>query len=246
MDLRKVKSTNLSAVGWQAGTLRILFQTGSAYDYFDVPAKLFNQLMAAESKGTFFQEFIKGQFTFRKVSLEKERTTMGMNKQQREAKKREAAAKAKDSTQPAAAEPPKAEPQPAAQPTPANKQTATFDKLKAAWEARGVDLSKMTATPDGKYLDVIVTEGWPLIMIGASGGIVLPEIRSYAKAFEAAVDGLALFQKQLARDKKKAAPAPAPNAAPAPAAPAPAKETVTQKKAKQGAAVEQQLQSASA
>ena len=109
-----------------------------------------------------------------------------------------------------------------------------------------MDLSKMTVKPDGKFVLVTVAEGWPVIQIGPTGGITLPQIRSYAKAFEAAVDGLALFQKQQARDQKKAAPAPAPKAAPAPAAPAPAKETVTQKKAKQGAAVEQQLQSASA
>jgi hypothetical protein len=214
------------------------------YDFEGVPAKLFNQLMAAESKGTFFQECIKGQFEFKKVNPEKERKTMGMNKQQREAKKREAATKAVQPQPAAAADQPKPEAPAAAPPVPANKQTTTFEKLKAAWAARGLDLSKMTATPDGKYLDVIVAEGWPLIMIGASGGITLPEIRSYAKAFEAAVDGLALFQKQQARDAKKAAPAPAPKAAPAPAAPA--KETPTAKKGKAHQQIEQQLQSASA
>jgi len=246
MDLRKVKSTNLSAVGWQAGTLRILFQTGSAYDYFDVPAELFKQLMESDSKGTFFQDHVVGAFKFKKVNPEKERKTMGMNKQQREAAKR---AKQTSAVQPAAAvavaEPPKAEPQPAAQPTPANKQTATFDKLKEAWTAKGVDLSKMEVKPDGKFVLITVAAGWPAIQIGPTGGITLPQIRSYAKAFDAAVDGLALYEKQKARDTKKtAAPAPAPKAAPAPAAPA--KETPTAKKGKAHQQIEQQLQSASA
>jgi hypothetical protein len=88
-------------------------------------------------------------------------------------------------------------------PTPANRQTATFDKLKAAWEARGVSTEKIELKPDGKFLNVIVGEGWPLIVIGASGGITLPTIRSYATAFEAAVNGDKLLAKQNERDQKK-------------------------------------------
>src|ERR1039458_501934 len=119
MDLVKVKSTNLSAIGYDrpSRTMRILFLEGSAYDFEGIPAKLYNQLMEADSKGTFFQECIKGQYNFRKVNLEKERTTMGMNKQQREAAKR---AKQTSAVQPqpaatvAVAEPPKPAPQQAA------------------------------------------------------------------------------------------------------------------------------------
>lgn len=243
MELQKVKSTNIAAVGYdkESRMLRILFHTGTAYDYQQVPATLYNQLIAASSKGEFFQEHVKEQFKYEKVNLEKERNPVGKNKQQVAA---EARAKKSDNVQPAAvAEPPKPKPEaPAAAPLPApSKQQVTFDKLKAAWTAKGVDLSKLTATPDGKYLDVVVAEGWPLITVGASGGITLPQIRSYTSAFAAAVDGLAVFQKQNARDAKKAA-APAPTPAPAKEP----KETVTQKKAKQGAAVEAQLQSASA
>jgi len=59
-----------------------------------------------------------------------------------------------------------------------------------------------------------VAEGWPRVQIGPTGGIVLPQIRSYAKAWDAAMDGLAVYQKQRARDQKKAtATAPAPKAA---------------------------------
>src|SRR6478752_7254632 len=56
-----------------------------------------------------------------------------------------------------------------------NKQEAMFVKLKAAWVARGVDLSNMTATLDGKYLMVEVGDGWPTIQIGSNGGIDLPQ-----------------------------------------------------------------------
>src|SRR5258708_7539168 len=106
-----------------------------------------------------------------------------------------------------------ATPAPAAAATQPSKQQATLDKLKEAWTARGVDLSKLEAKPDGKFLLVTVAAGWPIVQLGPTGGIVLPQIRSYAKAFDAAVDGLAVFEKQNARDsKKQQASAPAPKA----------------------------------
>ena len=101
---------------------------------------------------------------------------------------------------------------PAPAPTPIGKQQQTLDKLIEAWKARGVNVEKMTATPDGKFLNVIVGDGWPLIVIGASGGINLPTIKSYPSAYTAAVDGDKLLAKQVAREQKKAAasvPAPA-------------------------------------
>lgn len=39
---------------------------------------------------------------------------------------------------------------------------------------------------------------------GPTGGVELPLIRSYTKAWDAAVDGLAIWQRQQARDAKKA------------------------------------------
>lgn len=115
---------------------------------------------------------------------------------------------------------PAATPAPAAaQPVAASKQQITLDKLKVAWAENGVDLSKLEAKPDGKFLLVTVATGWPVIQLGPTGGIVLPQIRSYAKAWDAALIGKELFDKQNARDQKKAtAAAPAPPAAKAPAA----------------------------
>jgi hypothetical protein len=102
----------------------------------------------------------------------------------------------------------------AAAPAQPSKQQATLDKLKAAWTEKKVDLSKMSVTMDGKFMLVIPAEGWPTIQLGPTGGVVLPQIRSYAKAWDAAVDGRALYQKQQTRDAKKAtATAPAPKAA---------------------------------
>lgn len=159
---------------------------------------------------------------------------MGINKGQKQAAERS------KTTQPAAqpaavAEQPKVATAPAAVATPSKQQT-TIDKLKAAWTERKVDLSKLQVKDDGKFKLLIVDAGWPTVRVGNSGGITVMELRSYANAFDAAVDGLALYQKQNARDQKKVAvAAPAPPAAPA------AKQTVTAKKQKADAAVEQQL-----
>ena len=143
-------------------------------------------------------------------------------------------------------EPPKSDVKPVTQPQPApapatpapapavaatpSKQMATLELLKAAWTKRGVDLTKMQTVNDGKFLLVVVADNWPDIVIGVGGGINLPQIKSYPKAFEAAVEGDKLFAKQQERLAKAASPAPKP------AAPKPeekkAAETVTAKKQK--------------
>lgn len=246
MNLIKVKSSNIAAVGWEAGTLRILFIEGASYDYCKVPSKLFHQLLEAKSKGGFFQEYINGKFKHMKVNPEKEGDVMAKSKQQRAAEERAQAAAPKAAQPVAVAEQPKPAPATAAPlPTP-SKQTATLDKLKAAWTEKKVDLSNMTIKDDGKFKLIIVDAGWPTIRVGNSGGITVMELRSYANAFDAAVDGLTLYQKQQARDQKKVAqPAVAAAAPPAPTpAPAAKSETVTAKKAKAHAQIEQEMQTA--
>jgi hypothetical protein len=133
---------------------------------------------------------------------------MGQNKAQKEA-----AARAKTAAKQTAdvpVEQPKAEPkaQPVtapATPAPANKQTQTIEKLKEGWTAKGVDLSKLTIKDDGKFKLLVVGEGWPTVRLGSTGGITVVELKSYTRAFDAAMDGLALYQKQQQREQKKAA-----------------------------------------
>jgi hypothetical protein len=134
---------------------------------------------------------------------------MAKNKSQKAAEER--AAKAATQTTEAPAEQPKAEPKPAATPVtatatpaPANKQTQTIEKLKEGWAARGVDLSKLSIRDDGKFKLLVVAEGWPTVRLGSTGGITVVELKSYTRAFDAAMDGLALYQKQQAREQKKA------------------------------------------
>lgn len=220
VDLQTIKSTNLAAVGYDkhSQTLRILFLAGVTYDYEQVPQGLYAALMAAQSKGEFFREYIKEHYRFTKVNPAKERITM----------KKQAA----PAPTPAAAT--------VAAPTPAqpSKQEATIAKLKDAWIERKVDLSKMQVKQDGKFVLITVADGWPVVQIGASGGIVLPEIHSYPKAFDAAVDGLAVYTKQKERDAKKATTVAV---APTPTPAQPKAETPAAKKAKAHAQLEQTL-----
>jgi hypothetical protein len=95
---------------------------------------------------------------------------------------------------------------------PAPKQTQTFNRLVDAWKERKLDLSQMKDWMDGKYRLVVPTPAFPVIRIGGSGGIELPDLKSYPSAFQAAVDGDKLLAKQVARRQKKSVtPAPAPS-----------------------------------
>ncbi|HLV88874.1 MAG TPA: hypothetical protein VKV39_17945 [Candidatus Sulfotelmatobacter sp.] len=119
-------------------------------------------------------------------------------------------------------------PTPAQQP--ASKQLATVAKLKAAWTEKGINLDHLTERQDGKFTLLQPTPEWPIVRVGPTGGIELPEIRSYAKAWDAALDGLAVYKKQQARDAKKQASTPKP----APTSPAPLHQWLNRKRLRRG------------
>jgi hypothetical protein len=67
MEREPVSSEALRSVGYQDGTLEIEFVTGSIYQYFDVPERVYEELRMAESKGAFFQTHIRAQFRYARV-----------------------------------------------------------------------------------------------------------------------------------------------------------------------------------
>ena len=150
---------------------------------------------------------------------------------------------------------PEAKPQPAApapaaavqaavaQPAPSKQQT-TISQLLEGWKAKGVDLANLEQKQDGKFINLVVADGWPVVAVGPTGGINLPAIRSYSKPFDAAMDGKALLEKQTARDQKKATAAAAPVVVKvvAVAAEAPKAVSPTQRKQKAHADIETKLQ----
>lgn len=61
-DMVYVDSSNIEAIGYDADSreLHVQFISGTLYVYFDVDEFLFNELLAANSKGSYLNREIKG------------------------------------------------------------------------------------------------------------------------------------------------------------------------------------------
>jgi len=64
-----VKSSFFHSVGYdkKSQILEIEFLNGGVYEYSEIPKKLHEDLMAAESHGKYYNQYIKGQFTSKKL-----------------------------------------------------------------------------------------------------------------------------------------------------------------------------------
>jgi hypothetical protein len=64
-----VDSSSLASVGYDADTcvLELAFRQGGVYQYFDVPADVYQEFMAAESHGRYFTESIRPVYEFRRL-----------------------------------------------------------------------------------------------------------------------------------------------------------------------------------
>ena len=58
MELTAVESSNIAAIGYEAGILRVRFRDGAEYDYAGVTQAQHLAFLAAESKGRWLNEFI--------------------------------------------------------------------------------------------------------------------------------------------------------------------------------------------
>lgn len=75
MEKITVISSNIEAIGFEedpntsppAGTLRVWFKSGGAYDYANVEVREFEALQSAKSVGSYFASNIKGKFAYKKV-----------------------------------------------------------------------------------------------------------------------------------------------------------------------------------
>ena len=66
MERAPVTSDLVVSAGYDArsGTLEIELTGGRIYQYYQVPATIYEQLMAAESKGKYFNYNIKGAYAY--------------------------------------------------------------------------------------------------------------------------------------------------------------------------------------
>ena len=69
MNRTSVRSSDLASVGYDEAQLilEIEFRSGSIYQYFDVPAVVYQRLMTAESLGTYFHAVIRDHYAYRIV-----------------------------------------------------------------------------------------------------------------------------------------------------------------------------------
>lgn len=64
-----VVSTNVASVGYSRHlrALEIEFVRGAVYRFLDVPGRVYNELLAAESKGHFIFENLRGKYEFVRI-----------------------------------------------------------------------------------------------------------------------------------------------------------------------------------
>jgi len=66
MRRQSINSSAISSVGYdeQRSVLEVEFEGGAIYDYFDVPPKVYNELLKAPSKGRFVSMRVRDRYPF--------------------------------------------------------------------------------------------------------------------------------------------------------------------------------------
>jgi hypothetical protein len=69
MRLKPVDSDMLEYVGYDGKQkiLEVVFNSGERYQYFDVPASVYDELMSAESIGQYMHRHIIGHYDYQRI-----------------------------------------------------------------------------------------------------------------------------------------------------------------------------------
>lgn len=69
IKMQSVSSSNLTAVGYdeESKTLRVTFRSGPTYEYKGVPKRTYEELMSADSLGSYFHSNIRSDFPYSKL-----------------------------------------------------------------------------------------------------------------------------------------------------------------------------------
>ena len=70
MNVTAVESTTLAIVAYDRTRelLQLEFNSRALYQYFGVPATVHEELLRAPSKGSYFNQTIRGKFPYRRIS----------------------------------------------------------------------------------------------------------------------------------------------------------------------------------
>lgn len=65
MKRNGVKSSNIRSVGYDGGTkvLEVEFSNGAVWQYDDVPAVVYSEMISADSVGSYFARMVRGSYT---------------------------------------------------------------------------------------------------------------------------------------------------------------------------------------
>lgn len=65
MEMVQVRSSAIRAVGYDHSIrrMRITFEQGHTYDFCEVPPDVYEALMAAQSKGIYYNKYIKDRYS---------------------------------------------------------------------------------------------------------------------------------------------------------------------------------------
>ena len=66
-----MRSSVISAVKYDpiSFTLRVIFVSGQVYDYQEIPPEVYKAMVSTRSKGTYLNNYIKGNYEFRKIVM---------------------------------------------------------------------------------------------------------------------------------------------------------------------------------
>lgn len=75
MKREKVKSSTIESIGYdeKTKTLEVEFKPSGIYQYFDVEKQTYDNLIKAESVGSYHAKIIRGKFQYKKLSKNEER-----------------------------------------------------------------------------------------------------------------------------------------------------------------------------
>ncbi|HHX14640.1 MAG TPA: KTSC domain-containing protein [Fibrobacter sp.] len=69
MEMARVTSSNISSIGYDSNSKRlvVLFNDGSKYEYYNVPANVHKELMASESISGYAHKNIYEEYEYSKI-----------------------------------------------------------------------------------------------------------------------------------------------------------------------------------
>lgn len=67
MDRVPVSSSNVDSIAWEDNVLEVAFLSGGVYHYYDVSKDIYDDMLVADSVGSFLHQYVKGTYNYVKV-----------------------------------------------------------------------------------------------------------------------------------------------------------------------------------